>query len=137
MKNRKPEKVQFFQLVDGKDIQPVWVFRRTNPGTVLGLLMAIGDEGAKVLTERSHDLAGHAYRVSIFVGEKPSDELLTLNARCVWSKPNGTLYVHNDLAFDEPIPVQEVLELLHTGSGYLRCELLLLTDYPKLPSDAG
>ena len=135
MKDGKPERVQFFQLGDGKDIQPVWVFRQTTPGTVLGLLIAIGDEGAQVLTERSNDLAGNAYRLMIFGGEKPSDELLSLNARCVWSKPHGTLYVHNDLAFDKPIAVQKVLELLHTGSGYLRCELLRLTEEHDLPTD--
>ena len=136
MEKRKPEKVQFFQLGAGKDIQPIWVFRQTNPGAVLGLLLEIGTNGAKVLTERSHDLSGGAYQLIVYAVDQPGGELLKANVQCLWSKHDGTLYIHNDLVFKHEVTVQEVLDLLHLGSGWLRCELLPLTNHPELQRHA-
>jgi len=138
MENRKSERVQFFQLGAGSNIHPVWVFRQTNPDAVLGLLLDIGADGAKILTDKAHDLAGQAYRLMIHGGNVPNEPTLTINGRCRWSQNQGTLYINNGLIFDETITGDELLELERQKRefGWLRCELLPLTNHPELQRHA-
>jgi hypothetical protein len=130
MEKRKSERVQFFQVGTGRDIQPVWVFRKTSPGAILGLLLDIGGNGAQVLTDKSQDLAGGSYRLIAHSETVPGAAAFTLmlNARCRWSQSEGTLYIRNGLIFDEEVSVDEVQALQPGESSWLRCEMLPFSD---------
>jgi len=126
MEKRSSDRVQFFQVGTGKDIHPVWVFRQTSPGAVLGLLLDIGANGAQVLTSKTQDLAGGNYRLIVHADDTPGKEALSVNVRCRWSQHDGTLYIRNGLIFDEEALVDEVHALQGGGMHWLRCELLRL-----------
>jgi len=132
MEKRKSERVQFFQVGTGRNIEPVWVFRKASPGAILGLLLDIGANGAQVLTDKSQNLSGGAYRLIVHAESESGAAALTLmmNARCRWSRHEGTLYIRNGLIFDEEASVDEVLALQQSESHWLRCELLLLGERP-------
>jgi hypothetical protein len=124
MEKRKSERVQFFQVDAGKDIQPVWVFHQTHPGSKLGLLIDIGENGAQVLTGKSEELAGETFLLIVHSGEVSCEDLLKVTVRCRWSQQDGGLYVRNGLTFEERASVQAVLKKWDAGTRWLRCELL-------------
>jgi hypothetical protein len=126
MEKRKSERVQFFQVGTGKDIQPVWVFRQIHPEATLGLLLDIGANGAQVLTDKSQNLHDADYRMIIHGADVFSEATLIVNGRCRWSQRQGTLYVRHGLVFDEEASDSELqaLQLQKCESGWLRCELL-------------
>jgi hypothetical protein len=126
MEKRSSERVQFFQVGTGKDIQPVWVFRQTVPGAILGLLLDIGANGAQVLTDKSQDLAGGSYRLVVHGEGNSGEAALSVNAGCRWSQHEGTLYIRNGLIFDEEALVDELHALQNGEPRWLRCELLPL-----------
>ncbi len=126
MEKRKSERVQFFQMDTGKDIQPIWVFRQIYPEATLGLLLDIGTNGAQVLTSKSEQLAGKSYRLIVQAGETDEKEALAVNVRCCWSRQDGTLYTSNGLIFDKPSSIQEVLAASDAGTRWFRCEMLPL-----------
>lgn len=124
MEKRKVERVQFFQMSTGRDIQPVWVFRQNYPEAVLGLLLDITSAGAQVLTNKLQELDEMDYKLVIHLGEDFAEESLAVNVRRRWSRPEGTLYVRHGFAFEEQVAVQPMLSALHAGVNWLRCELV-------------
>lgn len=124
MEKRKVERVQFFQMSTGKDIQPVWVFRQHNPEAVLGLLLDITSQGAQVLTNKFQELDGEDYELAIRLGEDFAEESFTVKVGRRWSRPEGTLYLRHGFAFEEPLSMQTMLSALHVGVNWLRCELV-------------
>jgi len=131
MEKRKSDRVQFFQLNTGEDIQPVWVFRHSNPEAILGVLLDIGAHGAQVLTDRSQDLAGGDYRLIVHCGNAQGEDDLVVNAVCRWSRHDGTLYIRNGLIFDEETSLDEIMALHNRATSWLRCEVLPRTGTVK------
>jgi hypothetical protein len=119
---RRSERVQFFQLVTDKDIEPIWVFRQTYPEAILGLLLDINAVGVQVLTNKSQELSGDDFRMIVHAG----DEVVKVNVRRCWSSLEGTLYMRNGFAFDEQASLPAMLAALAEGASWLRCELLPL-----------
>jgi hypothetical protein len=128
VEKRKSERVQFFQMGAGNDIRPVWVFRKTLPEAKLGLVVDIGADGVQILTDKSENLSGGDFQLIVYVDGTPDDNLLRVNARCLWSRQEGSLYNRNGLIFEEKISVQQVLAGRDAGTKWLRCELLSLDE---------
>lgn len=124
MEKRKAERVKFFQLGMGTEIQPIWVFRQTCPESTLGLLLDISADGAQVLPHRSNERPGETYCLVIQQLDKPGNEVLRATVWCCWSHDDGTLYTRSGFIFDEQASVQRVLAVHDAGSRWLRCELL-------------
>jgi len=121
MEKRKSKRVQFFQLGTGKDMQHLWVFRKTYPEATLGLLIDITPEGAQILTSKENALQETAYRLTIHTDTE--QQALTIDAFCCWSRPNGTLYSSNGLSFAESASLQTISAAHEAGCRWLRCEL--------------
>ena len=130
MEKRSAERVQCFQMGTDADIQPVWVFRKTHPDAILGLLLDIAADGAQVLTDKAHSLAdeSNAYRLIVQTEEAIDSVSLIENARCAWSKRDGTLYIRNGLIFSKTITVPPLLSAKVRDTKWLRCELLPISD---------
>ena len=126
MEKRRTERVQCFQMETEADIQPVWVFRKTHPDAILGLLLDIAADGAQVLTDKAHSLADESstYRLVIQTSEATDSASLIADARCAWSKPEGTLYIRNGLFFENEIAMPNLLAAKVSDTKWLRCELL-------------
>ena len=122
MEKRKSERVKFLKLVTGNEMQHLWVFRKTFPDSILGLLMDISPEGAQVITGRTEYLQEADYRLVIHT--ETEQEALTIEAHCCWSRPNGTLDSGIGLVFNETAHLQSIVAALDSGSRWLRCELM-------------
>ena len=128
MEKRKSERVQFFQMGEGNDIRPVWVFRKTLPEAKLGLLVDIAADGVQILTDKSENLCGGSFLLIVYAYGTPDDNLLRVNARCLWSRQEGSLYTRSGMIFEEKTSVQPVLVGRDAGAKWLRCELLSLDE---------
>ncbi len=124
MEKRKSKRVEFFQLGTGKDMQPLWVFRKTCPEATLGLLIDISPEGAQILTSKEETLQEIAYRLVIHTDTE--NDVLSIDAFCCWSRPNGTLYSSNGLVFGDKASLQAMAPALESDCRWIRCELVPL-----------
>ena len=124
MEKRKSERVQFFQLGTGKNIQPIWVFSEDDTDAIAGLLLDISPEGAQVLINKSEELDGENYQMIIHLGEDSAEAPKAVNIRRLWSHPEGTLYIRNGFDFEEQYSLPAMPASAGTGTSWLRCELL-------------
>jgi hypothetical protein len=129
MDKRANQRVQFFNLDLKDEIQPIWVFRRTSPESVLGLLIDISTSGVQVLTDKGSPLSGDTFQLTIHCDDELSIALI-VNRK--WSLAEGTLYHRNGFSIEveevRHIPGAEiVIEGQASGKRWHRCELLSLT----------
>ena len=129
MDKRNSERVQFFNLGISDDIQPIWVFRRTSPDAILGLLIDISFEGAQVVTDKETSISGDTFQLTIYPNDEESFALI-VNLK--WSRSEGTLYDRSGFAFEATedqyvAAVHKVLKSHLNGKQWLRCELLGLS----------
>ncbi|MBV8659808.1 MAG: PilZ domain-containing protein [Burkholderiales bacterium] len=128
MDNRRHTRVQFFQVNQNHDLQPVWVFRHAAPEAILGLLLDIGPGGVQVLTDKAAVPTNERY--DLLVHEDGSAEGLLCNVAVLrkWTNPEGSLYFRSGFEFEETAGASALAEKLlnaaNAGQKWLRCELM-------------
>lgn len=125
MENRKSERVQFFSFGSANQIVPVWVFRKSSPDSILGLVTDVSAEGLQVLTDRGSLLNNDFYSLTAHV---EGDEFPAFVVKRIWSREEGTLYLRNGFRFWEAglsqTSIGNILASTPSNVQWLRCELL-------------
>ncbi|MEW5768900.1 MAG: PilZ domain-containing protein [Pseudomonadota bacterium] len=127
MEKRQSERVQFFQVPLEKEVVPVWVFRRSHPNALLGLLLNISLAGVQLLTDKAHALDDGSHRLTVYTDDRSQDIFLSAQVRHLWSKTDGEIYSRHGFFFtDEKVlapAIAKVMAAREIGMQWLRCEL--------------
>lgn len=127
MEKRQSDRVNFFQPSRDGNLIPLWVFHRTCPNTVLGVLMDISSDGVQILTDKSNQLDANNYLLVVHLDDAPDRDSIDVRVNRLWSKSDDSLYIRNGFAFqggeDMTHHFKKLLALRDTGHQWLRCEL--------------
>ncbi len=128
MDKRKSERVQFFNIGDGEQVLPIWVFRKANTDAVLGLLVDISAEGVQVLADKAFPLADDLFQLSIHLDD---DSVLTVPVKRQWSLEDESLYIRHGFTLEDSeentaTVVQRVIDAYEQAGRWMGCEIVIL-----------
>lgn len=122
---RAHERAQFFLINDGRGFMPVWVFRPVDDEAALAcLVIDLSPGGVQVISEK-HDFEPGQHCRLAFLSEDRQN-LLTVEARLVWSRGDKGLHVYSGLEFTGKTSdtIDRLIASLRDGAvRYLRCTL--------------